>query len=110
MDLGVFSLSLAVKDIKASLEFYQKLGFTIMDGNIDQNWLILKNGDTKLGIFQGMFEENLLAFHPTDVRSIQKVLKGHGIALTLEADETTTGLAHITMVDPDGNPIMIDQF
>jgi hypothetical protein len=110
MELGTFSVSLAVKDIKASLDFYQKLGFTILDGKLEDNWLILESGTTKIGIFQGMFENNILTFNPTDVRSIQKVLKGHGIPLILEADEKTTGPAHITLVDPDGNAIMFDQF
>lgn len=110
MDLGVFSLSLAVKDIKASRAFYEKLGFEVMDGSEEQNWLMMRNGETKIGLFQGMFEQNVLAFHPTDVRSIQKHLKAQGVTFTLEADESTTGPAHATLLDPDGNPILIDQF
>ncbi|MBK1877376.1 VOC family protein [Pelagicoccus mobilis] len=121
MQLGAFSLSLKVKDIQVSFAFYQKLGFTKFGGDIEQNWLILKNGDTIIGLFQGMFEQNMLTFTPgwdadanplpefTDVRDIQKQLKADGIDLAEEADESTTGPAHIMLTDPDGNPILIDQ-
>jgi lactoylglutathione lyase len=110
MTLGTFSISLAVKDIKASRAFYEKLGFAVFDGNEDQNWLMLRQGDTKIGLFQGMFDKNTLTFNPSDVRSIQRDLKSKGVTLTVEADETTQGPAHIAFVDPDGNPILIDQF
>jgi len=121
MQLGAFSISLNVKDIHASLAFYQKLGFTKFGGDIEQNWLILKNGDTIIGLFQGMFKQNTLTFNPgwdanakaleafTDVRDIQKQLKSSGIELAEEAEETSTGPAHIILTDPDGNPILIDQ-
>jgi lactoylglutathione lyase len=121
MNLGAFSISLAVKDIQASKNFYQKLGFEIMSGNQEQNWLILKNGTTVIGLFQGMFKKNILTFNPgwghnaqnletfTDVRDLQKELKAKGISLTQEADETSTGPASFTLTDPDGNPILIDQ-
>jgi catechol 2,3-dioxygenase-like lactoylglutathione lyase family enzyme len=109
MDLGTFSVSLAVKDIKASRAFYEKFGFSVIDGVEEQNWLILKNGEAKIGLFQGMFDKNILTFNPTDARAIQKSLKAQGVALTLEADETTSGPAHLALVDPDGNQILIDQ-
>lgn len=109
MELGQFSLSLTVKDIHASLDFYLKLGFELYDDHRDQNWVILKNGNTVIGLFQGMFEKNLLTFVPKDVRAIQRQLKANGIRLEAEADESTTGPAYITMTDPDGNPIMFDQ-
>lgn len=121
MKLGAFSISLAVKDIKASKAFYEALGFTVFGGNIDQNWLILKNEDHLIGLFQGMFDKNSLTFNPgwdqnaqkletfTDVREIQKQLQAQGMALTSTADENTTGPAQITLIDPDGNPILIDQ-
>ena len=109
MDLGTFSVSLAVKDIKASRAFYEKLGFTEIAGDESQNWLILRNGDAKIGLFQGMFPNNILTFNPLDVRGVQKALKAQGIALTLEADESTTGPAHATLIDPDGNGILLDQ-
>lgn len=121
MQLGAFSVSLAVKDIHASWAFYEKLGFTRMGGNIDQKWLILRNGTTLIGLFQGMFEKNLLTFNPgwdqdakplaefTDVRELQRRLKAAGMTFVTEADETTTGPAHFTVVDPDGNPILVDQ-
>ena len=121
MSIGAFSLSLAVKDIKRSLEFYQKLGFSRFHGEIDQGWLILSDGDTKIGLFQGMFEKNMLTFNPgwsseaqtlesfTDVRDIQKRLKADGIACVTEADETTSGPASFMILDPDGNPVLIDQ-
>jgi lactoylglutathione lyase len=109
MELGTFSVSLAVKDIKASRAFYEKLGFSVLDGAEEQNWLILRNGTTKIGLFQGMFPQNTLTFNPTDVRSIQKHLLSEGIELMQKADETTEGPAHIALLDPDGNPILFDQ-
>lgn len=121
MKLGAFSVSLSVKDIHASRAFYEKLGFTEFGGNIEQNWLILKNEDKIIGLFQGMFENNILTFNPgwdqdaqnldefTDVRDIQKQLKADGIELIREADESTSGPASITMIDPDGNAILVDQ-
>lgn len=121
MELGNFSVSLAVKDIAASLAFYEKLGFTAIAGDQSQNWLVLANGSTKIGLFQGMFEGNILTFNPgwsgtgeplttfTDVREIQTQLKAAGIALHLEAEEDSTGPAHIVFHDPDGNVIMLDQ-
>jgi catechol 2,3-dioxygenase-like lactoylglutathione lyase family enzyme len=121
MDLGSISLSLAVKDLAASQDFYEKLGFVQAGGDAEQNWLILRNGDHVLGLFQGMFKENILTFNPgwdqqcrelesfTDVREIQRELKKQGIALNSEADEATTGPASIMLTDPDGNQILIDQ-
>lgn len=121
MKLGVFSMSLSVKDIKASKEFYENLGFTEFGGNIDQNWLIMKNGNSVIGLFQGMFENNILTFNPgwdenaknvdpfDDVREIQKKLKSKGVKLDTEADESTSGPASIVLTDPDGNSILIDQ-
>jgi len=121
MQLGAFSISLAVKDIKASKAFYEKLGFEKFGGNIDQNWLIMKNGNTLIGLFQGMFEDNIITFNPgwnqnaeklesfTDVRELQKELMGKGIELNTKADESTTGPASFVIVDPDGNPILVDQ-
>lgn len=109
MDLGTFSVSLAVKDIKASRAFYETLGFGVIAGDEAQNWLILKNGDAKIGLFQGMFPQNTLTFNPTDVRSIQATLKAQGVPLAVEADATTQGPAHIMLMDPDGNPVLLDQ-
>ncbi len=121
MDLGSFSLSLVVKDLAASRGFYEKLGFEIIGGEVQQNWLILKNGDHVLGLFQGMFEENIMTFNPgwdqsgndldsfTDVREIQRELKNQGINLSSEADDSTSGPASIMLSDPDGNQILIDQ-
>ncbi|MCP3962487.1 MAG: VOC family protein [bacterium] len=121
MELGAFSVSLAVKDIQASREFYEKLGFEAFGGDASQGWLILKNGDTAIGLFQGMFERNILAFNPgwdsnaqkldsfTDVRELQRQLKAQGVELQQEADESTTGPASFIVVDPDGNPILVDQ-
>jgi lactoylglutathione lyase len=121
MQLGAFSISLTVKDIRASLAFYEKFGFTVFGGNIDENWLILKNGDTLIGLFQGMFEKNTLTFNPgwdsnaklipgfTDVRELQHQLKAQGLQFSVEADETTTGPAYFAIEDPDGNPILVDQ-
>jgi lactoylglutathione lyase len=121
MELGAFSISLTVKDIKASKAFYEKLGFKEFGGNISQNWLILKNGECVIGLFQGMFERNSLTFNPgwdsnaqklntfTDVRELQRQLKAQGVELISEADESTTGPASFVLMDPDGNPILIDQ-
>jgi lactoylglutathione lyase len=110
MNLGTFSVSLAVKDIKVSRAFYEKLGFKVIHGKEEENWLILENGGAKIGLFQGMFESNVLTFNPSDVRSIQKTLKGQGITFALEADEKTEGAAHASLLDPDGNAILLDQF
>ena len=121
MNLGAFSVSLAVKDIASSRDFYANLGFEVIGGDIDQNWLILRNGDHTIGLFQGMFERNMLTFNPgwdqqcnetesfTDVREIQASLKDAGIALDSEPDGSTEGPASIMLTDPDGNPILIDQ-
>lgn len=121
MNLGNFSVSLAVKDIKASRTFYEKLGFAVVGGEEAQNFLILASPSATIGLFQGMFDKNTLTFNPgwdaqgntlddfQDVRDIQKALKADGITLTEEADETTTGPTHITLLDPDGNPVLIDQ-
>lgn len=122
MELGNFCMSLAVKDIKASLEFYQKLGFTSLGfGDESQKWIVLKNGTTKIGLFEGFFENNILTFNPgwdssaqklekyTDVRDIQRELKSQGVNFTVEADENSNGPAHCMLTDPDGNIILIDQ-
>ena len=121
MELGAFSLSLAVKDIAVSRAFYEKLGFEVFGGDESQNWLIMKSPSCVIGLFQGMFEKNMLTFNPgwdgdaqtlesfTDVRDIQKALKAAGLALDAEADESSTGPAHVALTDPDGNPILIDQ-
>ena len=121
MQLGAFSISLSVKDIAASRAFYEKFGFEVLGGNQDENWLILKNGEAVIGLFQGMFEGNLLTFNPgwdqsanpveqfTDVRELQRRLKAQGVALSPEADETTTGPGYFSAVDPDGNVILVDQ-
>ena len=121
MELGAFSISLKVKDIRKSVEFYEKLGFTYKNGNIDQNWIVLKNGNTVIGLFQGFIDENTLTFNPgwnqsaqevnpfTDVRDIQKNLKEKGVKIDREADSKTKGPEYIILKDPDGNPILIDQ-
>lgn len=121
MELGAFSISLAVKDIEASRAFYEKLGFTSFGGDITQNWLILKNGDCVIGIFQGMFEKNILTFNPgwdgsaqpldtfTDVRDLQRQLRAQGVAFEVEADESTIGPGYFIIADPDGNPVLVDQ-
>jgi catechol 2,3-dioxygenase-like lactoylglutathione lyase family enzyme len=121
MDLGNFSISLAVKDLAASKEFYEKCGFTVFGGDPAQNWLILKNGDHVIGLFQGMFDKNILTFNPgwdsnaqklssfTDVRDLQRTLKAQGVVLMSEADENSTGPASLMAVDPDGNTILLDQ-
>ena len=119
--MGAFSISLAVKDLATSRKFYERLGFAVIGGDAEQNWLILRNGDHVLGLFQGMFEENIMTFNPgwdqsgnnldnfTDVREIQRELKKQGIALGSEADESTSGPASVMLADPDGNQILIDQ-
>jgi len=121
MKLGAFSVSLNVKDINASKQFYEHLGFAATGGNIDQKWLIMKNGAAIIGLFQGMFENNILTFNPgwdqnaemvdpfDDVREIQRQLKEKGIELSTEADENTSGPASFVVVDPDGNAILFDQ-
>lgn len=109
MDLGTFSVSLTVKDIKASRAFYEKLGFAVIDGKEEQRWLILGNGNAKIGLFQGMFDKNTLTFNPTDVRSIQSQLKSQGLRLTKEAKEDAKGPDFAALLDPDGNPILLDQ-
>ncbi|MCA3241204.1 MAG: VOC family protein [Rubrivivax sp.] len=122
MDLGIFSLSLAVKDIAASKAFYEKLGFSTLGGDIAQNWLILKNGATVIGLFQGMFEKNMLTFNPgwdaaaqnvdpfTDVRQLQAMLKSAGVTLDSTVDPAAaSGPGFFTITDPDGNPILVDQ-
>jgi len=121
MKLGNFSLSIAVKDIAASLEFYEKLGFTVFGGDQAQGWLILKHDAVMIGLFQGMFEDNLLTFNPgwdsnaqevegyTDVRELQKQLKESGITPTVEVDESESGPGSFIIKDPDGNVIMFDQ-
>ena len=121
MDLGAFSVSLAVKDLAASRSFYEKFGFEVFAGDASQNYLMLKNGSHVIGLFQGMFERNILTFNPgwdqnaqpvanfADVRDLQRQLKGAGVRLELEADESTTGPASFVAVDPDGNPILVDQ-
>lgn len=122
MDLGNFSVSLAVKDIEASRAFYAKLGFEPVAGDAAQNWLIMQNpGRTTIGLFQGMFERNTMTFNPgwtsdmqdvepfTDVREIQRTLRERGIEFQLSADESTTGPASLMITDPDGNPILVDQ-
>ncbi len=121
MQLGAFSISLAVRDLQASKAFYEKLGFSEFAGNAAQNWLILRNGDTVIGIFQGMFEKNMLTFNPgwdgnaqtlpsfTDIRELQRRLKASGVTLLKEADETSSGPASLLALDPDGNPVLLDQ-
>ena len=121
MELGNFSISLAVKDIKASKQFYEKLGFQGFAGDQSQNWLIMKNGAHNIGLFQGMFDKNILTFNPgwdssaqplgefTDVRELQRQLKAKGVEMMIEADESTTGPANLMISDPDGNTILIDQ-
>lgn len=121
MRLGNFSVSLAVKDIAASRSFYEKIGFKVMGGDQKQNWLILQNDTATIGLFQGMFERNMLTFNPgwdraanalsdfDDVREIQRRLKAQGLTLTSEADAASTGPASLVLIDPDGNPILVDQ-
>lgn len=121
MKLGAFSVSLSVKDINASKEFYEKLGFSVFAGNLGKNYLIMKNGNALIGLFQGMFEHNILTFNPgwdenanalpefDDVRKIQKELKKKNIDIIQPANEDTTGPASFMVVDPDGNPVLFDQ-
>jgi len=121
MKLGAFSISLNVKDLKTSKEFYEKLGFSVLTGRMEQNYLIMKNDKALIGLFQGMFQGNILTFNPgwdenasnltefDDIRKIQKQLKKDGISLTSEADEKTQGPANLMLSDPDGNVILIDQ-
>ena len=121
MELGALSNSLAVKDIQASRKFYEKLGFTSFMGDPSKNWLMLRNGDHVIGLFQGMFEKNILTFNPgwsgdaqplaefTDIRELQRQLKASGLGMTLEADESSTGPASLMIADPDGNTILLDQ-
>jgi catechol 2,3-dioxygenase-like lactoylglutathione lyase family enzyme len=121
MELGAFSVSLNVKDLKASKEFYENLGFSVFAGEMERNYLIMKNGKALVGLFQGMFDKNILTFNPgwdesankvdgfKDVRDIQKALKRKGMELIREADESSSGPASITLIDPDGNPVLIDQ-
>lgn len=121
MHLGAFSISLAVRDISASRDFYAKLGFEEIGGNIDDNWLVLRNGDHVIGLFQGLFDRNMLTFNPgwdqqcnnldafTDVRALQQRLRDQGVVIEDEADESGEGPASFMVVDPDGNPILVDQ-
>ena len=121
MELGAFSISLAVKDIEASRKFYETLGFKSFMGTQAKNWLILKNGDHIIGLFQGMFPSNIMTFNPgwdqnaqklesfTDIRELQRTLKAQGVKLATEADESTTGPGSFMAVDPDGNTILVDQ-
>ena len=121
MELGAFSVSLAVNDLEASMSFYENFGFEIVGGDASQNWLILRNGDHTIGLFHGMFDQNILTFNPgwdkfaqplesfTDVRDLQRQLKANGVVLQTEADENGTGPASFVAIDPDGNPILVDQ-
>lgn len=121
MDLGAFSVSLAVRDIAASRAFYETLGFAAVMGDEAQRWLILRNGTTVIGLFQGMFERNTLTFNPgwgqdaqpvdafTDVRELQRILRARGLTPTAEVDDSTTGPGFLMLVDPDGNPVLVDQ-
>eukprot|EP00873_Tetraselmis_striata_P030573 jgi/Tetstr1/450837/TSEL_037873.t1 len=121
MQLGAFSVSLAVKDIAASRAFYEKLGFEVFHGDAGQGWLIMKSPTAVIGLFQGMFEKNILTFNPgwdsnaqpvgefTDIRDIQKKLKAAGLSLEQEVDEAGSGPGSCTLLDPDGNPVLIDQ-
>ena len=121
MELGAFSVSLAVKDLEASRDFYEKLGFEVVGGDPSQNWQILRNGGHTIGLFQGMFDKNMLTFNPgwddeaqpiddyTDVRELQRRLKEAGVTLAVEADESGAGPASFVILDPDGNQILVDQ-
>ena len=121
VELGAFSISLAVADLEASRAFYERFGFEVVGGDPSENWQILRNGDHTIGLFQGMFERNILTFNPgwdvhgnalesfTDVREIQRRVKAKGVSLVSEADESTTGPASFIATDPDGNPILVDQ-
>ena len=109
MELGQFSVSLAVKDIDRSLAFYEALGFEVIGGARPENWLILRRAEATIGLFQGMFDTNIMTFNPKDVRSIQKELKSKGIEFKLEVDEFGEGPGHAVLLDPDGNQILLDQ-
>lgn len=121
LDFGNFSVSLAVKDIKASMAFYEKLDFKPVGGKPEQRWVVMQNGSVKIGLFQGMFERNILTFNPgwsqdrqtltdfQDVRELQQALKARGLALAKEADASTQGPAHFMVIDPDGNALLFDQ-
>jgi len=121
MNLGAFSVSLSVKDLQASQEFYENLGFSVFAGSHEQNYLILKNETAVIGLFQGMFDNNILTFNPKwdanaqllqhadDIREIQQTLKDRGMTLQTEADENSTGPASLSLVDPDGNVVLLDQ-
>ena len=121
MELGNFSVSLAVKDIEASKAFYEKLDFKEVGGKLEENWIVLQNGNARIGLFQGMFDKNIMTFNPgwtkdketlkdfQDVRELQRTLKARGITMAPEADETTEGPAHFMVTDPDGNTILVDQ-
>jgi catechol 2,3-dioxygenase-like lactoylglutathione lyase family enzyme len=121
LPLGAFSVSLAVKDLEASRAFYEKLGFRAFHGAAEQGWLILRNGTATVGLFKGMFERNMLTFNPgwdadarpleafTDVRDLQRQLEARGVTIVTRADESGSGPAHLMVVDPDGNPILLDQ-
>ena len=121
MDLGAFSVSLAVQDIETSRRFYEKLGFVVFGGVAEQNWLILKNGDHIVGLFQGMFDKNMLTFNPgwdsdanelesfTDVRELQRLLKEQGLEFLSEVDAESSGPGSFVVLDPDGNPVLVDQ-
>ena len=121
MELGAFSVSLAVQDLEASRAFYEQFGFEVIGGDPAESWLILRNGGHTIGLFQGMFEKNILTFNPgwddngraldafTDVRELQRRLKAQGVRLVSEADENSTGPASFVALDPDGNPILVDQ-
>jgi catechol 2,3-dioxygenase-like lactoylglutathione lyase family enzyme len=121
MELGSFSVSLTVKDIKASKAFYEKLDFTVVGGKLEENWIVLQNGNARIGLFQGMFDQNIMTFNPgwtkdketlkdfQDVRELQRILKARGITVAPEAPETTEGPAHFMVTDPDGNTLLFDQ-
>jgi catechol 2,3-dioxygenase-like lactoylglutathione lyase family enzyme len=121
MDLGNFSVCLTVKDIQASKAFYEKLDFQQVAGELEQNWVVLQNGDARIGLFQGMFDKNLMTFNPgwnkdketlkdfSDVRELQRTFKARGLTMTVEADEKTEGPAYFQLTDPDGNPLLFDQ-
>jgi predicted enzyme related to lactoylglutathione lyase len=121
MELGNFSISLAVKDIQAAKAFYEKLDFKEVGGVLEQNWVVLQNGNAKIGLFQGMFDKNIMTFNPgwsqdkqtltdfQDVRELQRTLKARGLTMVTEADETTQGPAHFMVTDPDGNTLLFDQ-
>ncbi len=121
MELGAFSISLAVEDLQASKSFYEKFGFAVVGGEASENWLILRNGDATIGLFHGMFDKNILTFNPgwdgsaeklaefTDVRELQRRLKADGVQLVSEADESARGPGSFIAIDPDGNPILVDQ-